>query len=91
MGLNYVVFFIIGGSRYRCVPKIVFSATFFFISFNFLQKYRRVPKIGFSADIPSGIFIDISIGNFMAISIDISTDKEEGGRKERRKEGVGVC
>ena len=52
--------------KYRCVPKIGFSADIFLsFSFIFLQKCRCVPKIGFSAD----IFLSFSFIFFRSIVV----------------------
>ena len=54
--------------KYRCVPKIGFSADISIVIF-----------IDIFIDILTDIFIDISIDIFIDISIGILTDKEEGG------------
>ena len=61
--------------KYRCVPKIGFSAD---ISIDV--------SIDIFIDILIDILIDISIDISIDILIDILTDKEEGGE---RKEGAG--
>ena len=76
--------------KYRCVPKIGFSADIsidIFIDISIDILIDTLIDIFF--DISIDIFFDISIDIFIGICIDILTDKEEGrGGKEWRSEGV---
>ena len=80
--------------KYRCVPKIGFSADIFLsISFIFFRSIVVYLKLGsrltfllaFFFDISIDILVGICIDIFIGICIDILTDKEEGrGGKEGR-------
>ena len=82
--------------KYRCVPKIGFSADISIdVSIDIFIHILIDTFIDVSIDISIDILIDVSIDMFSDISIDISidiligilTDREQGGgRKEGRKE-----
>ena len=79
--LTFFVIFLHFLQKYRCVPKIGFSADISIdISIDIF--------IDICIDIFIDICIDISFDIFIGICIDILTDKEEGrGGKEGRREG----
>ena len=71
--LKHIVVYLKSGSRHTC----------FCIFLHFRKTHRRVPKIGFSADVFIDMFMCISIGIFIGISIAIELtfiDKEEEER-----------
>ena len=71
--------------KYRCVPKIGFSAdiSIDILIYIYIDIYIDI-FIDISIDILTDIFIDIFIDILTDIFIDILTDKEGGGRKERK-------
>ena len=74
--------------KYRCVPKIGFSAdiSIDILIYIYIDIYIDI-FIDISIDILTDIFIDIFIDILTDIFIDILTDKEGGGR--RKEEGSG--